>query len=448
MRDLIFAVVLCSFIATSAGAAEEMVYKPTWKSINSRSCPKWFGDAKFGIFIHWGVYSVPAWGPKGRYSEWYWHDMQNKKGQTWKFHADTYGEDFKYQDFAPLFKAEMFHPKEWADLFRRSGARYVVLTSKHHDGFCLWPSAESWNWNSVCVGPHRDLAGELIEAVREAGLKMGFYYSLYEWYHPFYRKDVKRYVAEHMLPQMKDLVSRYKPDIVWGDGEWEQPSEIWRSAEFLAWLFNESPAPKDVVVNDRWGKESRARDGGFYTTEYGLVHGESVGKYVKEWEECRGMGHSFGYNRNEDISDYRKAGELIHMLIEIVSKGGNLLLDIGPTADGRIPVIMQERLLQIGDWLKVNGEAIYGTRPWRKTSEGKMVRYTSKGDTIYAICLRWPGRELILAEPKPTAVTMLGLDKPLKWRRVDGKLRIEVPSLSIDELPCDHAYVFKLSGVD
>jgi len=451
MKSMILLTAFGFFILTSVRSAQEVVYSPTWESINSRPSPKWFADAKFGIFIHWGVYSVPAWGPKGRYAEWYWHDMQNKNGQTWKFHVQTYGEDFKYQDFAPMFKAEMFEPKQWAGIFKRSGARYVVLTSKHHEGFCLWPSPQSWNWNSVDIGPHRDLAGDLIEAVHEAGLRMGFYYSLYEWYNPLYRSDVKRYVDEHMLPQLKDLVMRYKPDIVWGDGEWDHPSEVWRSVEFLAWLFNESPAPKDVVINDRWGKEARGKYGSFYTTEYGLVHGEGVAKYAKTWEECRGMGASFGYNRNEDISDYKKASDLIHTLIEIVSKGGNLLLDIGPTGDGRIPVIMQQRLVEIGEWLKVNGEAIYGTRPWRQVSDGELVRYTSRGDAVYAICFRWPGRELLLDAPKPrgnTSVTMLGLDKPLQWRRVDGKLCIEVPLLSIGEMRCEHAYVFKLTGVE
>lgn len=426
------------------------IYKPTWESLDSRPCPLWFTDAKFGIFIHWGLYSVPAWAPKGKYAEWYWYAL-NTDPQTRNFHNQTYGRKFKYQDFAGMFKTEMFEPDKWANLFTQSGAKYVVLTSKHHDGFCLWPSSESWNWNSVDIGPHRDLVGELTKAVRKKGLKMGLYYSLYEWFNPLYLTDVNRYVNEHMLPQLKDLVIKYQPSVIFADGEWEHPSEVWKSEEFLAWLYNESPNSEEVVVNDRWGKETRTTHGGYYTSEYGGFLGEGKEISIKDvWEESRGMGASFGYNRNEEISDYKTAKELIHLLIDIVSKGGNLLLDIGPTADGRIPVIMQERLLEIGEWLKINGEAIYGTRPWSKISDGKFVRYTSKYNIVYAICLKWLGKELILSRVKPTnktKVTMLGYNKQLKWKYTNNKLHIEVPVLLIDELPTKYAYIFKLTDV-
>jgi alpha-L-fucosidase len=433
-------------LASSAGAA---TYEPTWESIDSRPNPAWFSDAKFGIFIHWGVYSVPAWGPKGKYSEWYWHDMQKKDGETWQFHEKTYGADTQYQDFAPLFKAEMFDPDHWADIFKRSGAKYVVLTSKHHEGFCLWPSQESWNWNSVDIGPHRDLAGDLTTAVKNAGLKMGFYYSFYEWFNPLYRSDVHRYVDQHMLPQLKDLVLRYEPSLVWPDGEWDHPSEVWRSTEFLAWLFNESPVKDEVAINDRWGKDSRSRHGGFYTTEYGH-YGEVEGTQ-KDWEECRGIGASFGYNRNETIDDYSKPEDLIKLLVETVAHGGNLLLDIGPTADGRIPVIMEQRLLQIGQWLDVNGEAIYGTQAWREHGEGENVRYTAKDGNVYAICLNWPGETLTLAVPKATngvQATLLGVDGPLEIAAEGDGVRVTMPGLRLDQAPCEHAYVIKLTGVE
>jgi len=151
-------------VMTILSSLGQALYEPNWESIDSRPSPQWFEDAKFGIFIHWGVYSVPAWGPKDRYSEWYWHDLQDKNGETWKFHAKTYGEDFQYQDFAPMFKAEMYDPAHWADVFARSGVKYVVLTSKHHEGFSLWPDPTNWNWNAMDIGPHRDLAGDLITA--------------------------------------------------------------------------------------------------------------------------------------------------------------------------------------------------------------------------------------------------------------------------------------------
>jgi alpha-L-fucosidase len=436
--------------ALSGPAAEAAA--PGWDELDKRPVPAWYDEAKFGIFIHWGVYSVPAWGPKGKYAEWYWHDMMDRNGPTWKFHEVTYGAKTRYQDFAPRFKAEMFDPKQWADLFARSGARYVVLTSKHHEGFCLWPSPESWNWNSADVGPHRDLCGELTDAVRARGLKMGFYYSLYEWFHPLYKTDLKRYVDEHMVPQFKDLVTRYKPSIIFADGEWEHPSESWRSRELLDWLYRQSPSKDDVIVNDRWGKEIRGRHGGYYTTEYGNIYDAPADAFARhKWEENRGIGRSFGYNRNEEISDYNSADDLIALLVDTVSKGGNLLLDVGPTADGRIPVIMQERLVEIGGWLKTHGEAIYGTRPWRVSKEGKEVRYTAGKDALYAIGLHRPGRELVLAAPRPgpgAKVSLLGLKGELNWRRDGDTIRIEVPPRPADEVPARHACAFRLSGFE
>lgn len=444
---IFFALVLIGGMVMPA-FGQEAKYEPNWASLDTRSTPQWFTDAKFGIFIHWGVYSVPSWGPKDRYAEWYWHDMNNKDGETWKFHEKTYGAQFKYQDFAPMFKAELFDPDEWADIFKRSGAKYVVLTSKHHEGFCLWPSAESWNWNAADVGPHRDLAGDLIVSVHQAGLRMGFYYSIYEWYNPLYQSDVARYVDTHMLPQLKDLVQRYKPDIVWPDGEWDHPSATWRSEEFLAWLYNESNAPKDVVVNDRWGKDCRNVHGGFATPEYGHI---PEGRLIQEgrWEECQGMGRSFGYNRNENADNYRSATQLLHLLIDCASRGGNLLLDIGPTADGRIPVIMQQRLLDMGQWLEVNGEAIYGTRAWREHKDGDHIRYTANDGAVYAIILNWQSGPIPLNAIKSDSsieVSMLGTNEPVK-RDVDGaSLVVELPLLTPDKLPCQHAWVLKITG--
>jgi alpha-L-fucosidase len=438
-------------LPAAAAAAQADRYTPDWESLDRRPVPGWFQDAKFGIFIHWGLYSVPAWGPKGQYAEWYWSSMQDRNSATWKYHEKTYGAAFRYQDFVPQFKAELFQPEQWADVFARSGAKYVVLTSKHHEGFCLWPSAESWNWNAVDVGPHRDVLGDLTTAVRARGLKMGYYYSLYEWFNPVYKSDPKRYVAEHMLPQIKDLVQKYRPSLIFADGEWEHPSETWRSPEFLAWLYNESAVKDEVVVNDRWGKETRSKHGGYFTTEYGEVGGGKQLAGQRAWEENRGIGASFGYNRNEDLADYKSARDLVAILVETVAKGGNLLLDVGPTGDGRIPVIMQQRLVEIGDWLKTNGEAIYGSRPWRAPGEGKRIWYTSQGGSVYALCLDWPGESLTLAAPKlrkGATIRLLGYAEPLKARTVDGKLRIDVPAAALPSLSSHAAYVFKFEGVE
>jgi len=294
-------------------------------SVDTRPIPAWFSDAKFGIFIHWGTYSVPSYAPvipgKLAYAEWYWNAMTNGKSNpnadelqkgTWAFHQKVYGGDFPYENFASQFRAELFDPDHWAEVFANSGAKYVVLTSKHHEGFALWPSKEAsatWGrpWNAVEIGPKRDLLGDLSEAVRRNGLRMGYYYSLYEWYNPLWLYDKPRYVREHMFPQFKDLVTHYKPSIIFSDGEWELPSADWHSAELLAWLYNQSPVKDEVVVDDRWGSDTHHKHGGYWTTEYtagmsGVEH---------PWEESRGMGVSYGYNRAEDLKIYHTGRELV-----------------------------------------------------------------------------------------------------------------------------------------
>jgi alpha-L-fucosidase len=455
LNVILLAAALPITVAMAAGGQVD----PTWASIDARPTPAWFEDAKFGIFIHWGVYSVPAFAPTkdpdiyARYAEWYWKRSTSPEmgghAAFKTFHDRVYGEETRYQDFAPRFRAEMYDPTFWAKIFKRAGAKYVVLTAKHHDGFCLWPSRESPNWNAVDLGPRRDLAGDLAAAVRAEGLKMGFYYSLYEWMHPLYLSDVDRYVETHMLPQMKDLVTRYEPDLLWTDGEWDHPAGTWRATEFLAWLFSESSVAETIAVNDRWGKETRGRHGGYYTTEYGFVHAEEAKEIIPHlWEGCRGIGHSFGYNRAETLADYATREELIELLVDTVARGGNLLLDVGPTADGRIPVIMEERLLQVGDWLEINGEAIYGSRRWREHSEGENVRYTARGETVFATVLGWPGRTVTLKRPRSsrtTAVELLGTEEEVLFERLESGLRITMPDLAPGAA---HAYTFKLTGVE
>lgn len=434
-------------------------YEANWESLDKRQTPAWFEDAKFGIFIHWGVYSVPAWATNSNadgfgsgYAEWYWQRLFTPKLKIHKefleFHQKNFGNK-TYQEFAKDFKAELFQPEDWAKIFENAGAKYVVLTSKHHEGFTLWPSKESWNWNAVDIGPKRDLVGDLGKAVKEKNLKMGYYYSLYEWYNPTYKTDLKRYVDEHMLPQMKDLVSNYQPDILWTDGEWEHKAKDWKSEEFLAWLYNESPVKNNIVVNDRWGNDTKAKHGSFLTSEYG--HGgddnsEKLNGFARPWEECRGMGDSFGYNRNENLEKYQTGEQLVHQLVDIVSKGGNLLLNIGPAADGTIPVIMQERLNEIGTWLKVNGEAIYGTRKWKKSSDGNKNYYTKKGEDLYVIVTDWQEEIRIKDTSQPVDIEMIGLEAKINWKFKNGELVIKSPNVNPKTIPCDYAWVFKIKG--
>lgn len=476
---------LLAVLSLAAVCFGQQKYEAKWESVDSRPTPAWFEDARFGIFIHWGVYSVPAYAPVGKYAEWYWNALsagptdKGKPNSTYQFHSRVYGEKFPYHEFAPMFRAELYDPAHWAELFQKSGAKYVVLTSKHHDGYTLWPSQQAsatWKrpWNAAEIGPKRDILGDLTEAVRKRGLKMGFYYSLYEWYNPLWTTDRKRYVDEHMTPQFKDLIMRYKPSIIFSDGEWDMPGEDWKAPALLAWLFNESPVREDVVINDRWGKGARHKHGGYWTTEYTA----GLEGSAKPWEESRGMGFSYGYNRAERITDYRSDREMILMLVDLVSRGGNLLLDIGPTGDGRIPVIMQERLMQIGRWLGTNGEAIYGTRPWKRTrqwSEGTqakletgeyMTRYevtdyieqkkpgqavietffTSKGNDVFAIVPRWPGPQLRLKNvnaPASLRASLLGSSGDLQWAANGSDLVITMPPAPAAQ----HAYVLRLSGL-
>lgn len=441
-------------------ASAQKKYTANWVSIDSRPVPTWYTNAKFGIFIHWGVYSVPAYAPVGKefgvyakYAEWYWNrlekDTSNVGSAFRRFHEKTYGKDFRYQDFAPMFKAELFNPDQWADLFVASGAKYVVLTSKHHEGFTLWPSAQSAGWNSLDVGPHRDLAGDLTHAVKAKGLKMGFYYSLYEWNNPQYHSNVDHYVGEHMLPQLKELVTRYQPDIIWPDGEWEHPSSTWRSTEFLAWLYNDSAVKDDVVTNDRWGSDTRGKHGGYYTTEYDLVGDDNARnkKMTHPWEECRAIGGSFGYNRNESLADYNTPEDLIYVLIEKVAKGGNLLLDIGPAADGTIPVIMQQRLTEIGQWLKINGDAIYNTSVWAGAYAAKHsgVYYTRNGKDLYVLCEQYPTAPLMIdGVKKPVSTMLLSTHGAVSTTYSDKTLTIVPPVFT--STSGKYAWVFKLAG--
>lgn len=498
--SVFFAFALSAFLAPAplhAQQTESVATKGTgsatseeaaWEAIDARPTPQWWRDAKFGIFIHWGPYSVPAFSTHGKYSEWYWKDLAdpNRKQthtQVKEFHQRVYGKTFAYPDFVPEFTCELFDPDQWAKTLEGSGARYVVLTSKHHDGYCLWPSEEadrSWGrpWCSTNSGPGRDLLGELTESVRKTDVKMGIYYSLYEWFNPLYHADLEAFVDQHLVPQFKDVVNRYQPAIVFSDGEWDHPASSWKSAEMLTWLFNESPCSDDVVINDRWGKGDRHKHGGYYTTEYGagLPGGENA------WEENRGMAHSFGYSRTERFEDYNSSETLVLMLIDIVSRGGNFLLDIGPTADGRIPPLMEERLADIGDWLEVNGEAIFGTTTHHKTcqwSDGlepefkegtysvqydvdkllqhpdegiarKEALFTRQGAALYAICPVFPDSRLTLkgiaAEPSAT-VTMLGHGVPLKWQQVGKNLVIDVPSFTPSNAPCNYAWTIKVSRI-
>jgi alpha-L-fucosidase len=475
MKKILFISIL--FISIYSFA---QTYQPTWESLDSRPVPQWFKDAKFGIFIHWGVYSVPAYCTVGNYAEWYQNGLENGDSARIKFHKEKFG-NRTYYDLANDFKAELFNPDEWAKLFEASGAKYIVLTSKHHDGFCLWPSKEAnrdWGfpWNAKDVGPKRDLLGDLFKAVRKTSVHAGMYYSLYEWYNPIWKADKSKYAIEHAWPQMKDLINTYKPDVFWTDGDWDASDSVWKSKEFLAWMYNESPVKDKVVTYDRWGGDVRFHHGAVFTPEYQ----PNVDFEDHYWEESRGMGYSYGYNRAEDAWDYNSAQSLVLHLIDKVSRGGNFLLDIGPDSHGKIPPIMEERLLQIGEWLKINGEAIYNTVRWKvpaQWSEGRRDYHAKGGDvmlkltvdpdpgyavkeifytynantnSLYAIFPKYPsGGKLVIKDmtlPANTTISFLSTKENVLWKQEGANVVVELPQYDPNKIKTPYAYVLKISN--
>ncbi|MFD1614121.1 alpha-L-fucosidase [Gelatiniphilus marinus] len=374
-----FLLICACFLLIASTFAQQKTEAEYIKNITERPYPQWFKDAKLGIFIHWGLYSVPAYGSKESYAEWFLRGMQTESPERMEFVKNTYGEHFTYKDFAPLFKAELFNPDEWASLFKRAGAKYVMFVSKHHDGYALWPSKYNRNWNSVDVGPKRDLVGDLTKSVREAGLKMGLYYSLAEWNHPLHRwytdphDSIGKYVEEYMIPQFKELVSTYKPSILFADGEWYNTAKQWHSAELIDWYYN--LVGDEAIVNNRWG---HGLDVGYLTPEYS----SGIKVTNRPWAEVRGLGRSFGLNRNEKLEAYGTSQDLIHRFVQTVANGGGMILNVGPKADGQIPLIQQERLIQLGNWLKINGDAIYGAEPFSIKEEEKEITIKRIDDEI------------------------------------------------------------------
>ena len=476
MRKLSFVwLLLITALFTNAQA-----YLPTWESLDKRPVPQWFNDGKFGIFIHWGVYSVPGWTTKGNYAEWYQNGLMNGDTARIAFHKKKFG-DLTYYQLADQFKAELFNPDDWAKLFEQSGAKYIVLTSKHHDGFTLWPNKDAnrtWGfpWNAMDIGPHRDLLGDLFKAVRKTSVHAGMYYSLYEWFNPLWKSDKTKYATEHVWPQMKELINTYQPDVFWTDGDWDASEDVWKSKEFLAWMYNESPVKNKIVTYDRWGSGVRFKHGSVYTPEYQ----PDLDFENHAWEESRGMGYSYGYNREEDAWDYNSAQSLIYHLLDKVSRGGNFLLDIGPDEHGKIPPIMQERLLQIGQWLKINGEAIYGTTRWKQTnqwSDGKrdykaktgedimmkltvdpepgyatkevFYTYNANTNSLYAIFPKYPsGRKLVLKNSNAISsdIVFLSTNEKLTGRKEGDNIVISLPEYDPNKIKSPYAYVVRIKN--
>lgn len=445
-------------------------YLPTEASLATHPLPKWYDDAKLGIFVHWGLYSVPGyatldtvgfdkaqadknkyqWYKNNAYAEWYYNTLLIDGSPTQAYHAKKYGKDFNYYSFAKTFNEQTrkWNPDSWAKLFKETGAGYVVLTSKHHDGFTLWPSK--------LVNPHlapdqrhseRDLAGDLSKAVKGAGMRMGFYYSsVFDWSFlpgPIRVSEDEARLRNGQSPeyvkyadaQFRELLEHYNPDIAWSDIGYPPGGH---PLELIADFYNRNP---DGVANNRWGP---FKFGDFTTPEYKVADAIQA----KKWEECRGIGRSFGLNRLEGEKETIPADELVRNFVDVVSKNGNLLLDVGPEPDGTIPAIQVDRLHKLGAWLKQNGDAIFATRPWNraegKTADGIDVRFTRKGDVLYAVLLAKPtGASVTLKDvpaPEHGRATLLGAPGALSATAVGADLKVSLPA----SLPGNYAWAIKL----
>jgi alpha-L-fucosidase len=421
-----------------------------------RPLPDWFDDAKLGIFVHWTAASVPAFAPvtdspfdlagaggweeamrSSPYVEWYQNSVAIEGSPAAVHHADVHG-GRPYDDFVAQFLAGLsgWQPEPWADLFAQAGARYVVLVTKHHDGVLLWPSATA-NPHKEAWASERDVVGDLAAAVRARSMRFGTYYSGgLDWTFgglpitdlaAMFRAipQTPEYLA-YVDAHWHELIARYRPDVLWNDIGYPA------AADLPALFADYFAAVPDGVVNNRFdwmAQTSGAVHCDFVTPEY-----STAGDPGRKWESTRGIGTSFGYNRFEPDDSYLDPDELVRMFVDVVAHGGNLLLNVGPTADGVIPWVQAQRLLALGWWLRTNGEAIYGTRPWRRTDgttgEDHPVRYTTRNGALYAIVLGTPGGVEVALDVTPARgadVRLLGYDHPLGWIATDDGCVITLP---------------------
>ncbi len=462
---------------------KDVLFKPNWDSLQRYTAPQWYQDGKFGIFIHWGLYAVPAFG-----NEWYARNMYQQGSREFAHHVATWGlqEQFGYKDFIPLLTAEQFDADQWAGLFRRAGAKFVVPVAEHHDGFAMYDTALS-EWNAARMGPRRDIIGELADAVRKQWLVFGVssHRAEHWWFYDGgmqFPSDVQdpRYAGlygpaqprttmpdeaflEDWFARTCELVTKYRPQLVWFDWWIETPVfEPWLR-RFAAWYYN---------LGAKWGRgvainyKNRAFPDG--AAVYDVERGQLTDTRLLFWQTDTSVStNSWGYVQEQR---YKSATSIIGDLVDIVSKNGALLLNVGPQPDGTIPEPEQALLLDIGHWLALNGEAIYATRPWKVFGEGPTqvvagsfndtkrepftaadVRYTTRGTTLYAILLGWPergevtlkslGTNLRLYASEVAKVEMLGTREALHFAVRGSGLRVRLP----EERPCEHAWVLRIS---
>jgi alpha-L-fucosidase len=458
------------------------VYSEDWESLSKHPVPEWFADAKFGIYAHWGVYSVPAFE-----NEWYPRNMYIKDSSVNKHHVATYGplSEFGYKDFIEDFKAEKFDAQAWAEIYERAGAKFAGPVAEHHDGFSMWASKVN-RWNCKDMGPKRDVTGELVKALRKRGIKVvtSFHhaYNLQGYYTPVEGADTadaeykdlygqfkdEKLAYDRWLKKIQEVIDAYQPDQIWYDfGLAKVPDEYKR--RMAAYYYNkEAQWDKEVIITR---KGDHLPEGvGVLDIERGKM--EKPAPFLWQTDDSDAI-NSWCWVQNLRLKD---AEELIHELIDIVSKNGVLLLNICPRADGTIPENQEKLMYAMGDWLKVNGEAIYATRPWRIHGEGpnlydpgrgferdqirftgEDIRYTRSkdGKNLYAIVLGRPETKVTLRsvqidnESSNAKISMLGYDGEVDYKLNSQKQPvIRIPKLSAGRLPCEYAWTFKLTGMD
>ncbi len=456
-------------------------YKADWESLKKHDAnPEWFRDAKFGIYFHWGVYSVPAY-----YNEWYARAMHRKTRRVcYPHHVKTYGEPdkFGYHDFIPMFKAEHFDAENWAELFLKAGAKYAGPVCEHHDGYSMWDSNIT-PWNAADTGPKRDITGELEKAIRKRGMKFittfhhertrNWYPRVKGW--PTTTDDPKLQLLYMNIPEqlfnnifqtkLAEVIDKYHPDLIWFDCAMQQILEP-THLRFLAYYLNAAKAEnRKVVITTK----KRQYPEEISVMDYEKGRAQSLTKFCWLTDDTISMG-SWCYTRGLKI---KPTSRVLHDLIDTVSKNGCMLLNISPKSDGTIPEVQRKVLLGIGAWLKVAGEAIYDTRPWLIHGEGpikitqggsfsghqiynaKDIRYTRSKDssTVYVIPLGWPEANTLTPESirvddaSGGKIELLGCDKPVKFSVGDGKrLTINLPDIPAGKRPCEHAFALKLTG--
>jgi alpha-L-fucosidase len=399
----------------------------------------WWRDAKFGMFIHWGAYAVPAGRYRGKtvegVGEWIMNTAQIPIPEY-----ETYVEQFDPVDF---------DAQSWARLAKEAGMEYMVITSKHHDGFCLWDS-EVTDYDIMDAAPYqKDILRDLKEACDAEGIRLGFYHSIMDWHHPDASgESFPSYRDEYLIPQVRELVTEYDPAILWFDGEWIGEWSEPQGKDLYQAVRSMKP---DILVNNRVGKGRQGMQGmnrdREYVGDFGTPEQEILdyGSAELDWESCMTMNDSWGFKADDD--NWKSPQTLVHNLIDVTAKGGNYLLNVGPDARGLIPAPSVERLQAVGRWLDTNAEAIKNTTMWTTWEEGETIRYTQGVDgQVYAIALEWPGEALVLKNIRPaqgTSIELLGYADPIQWDYEENTgLTVQLPPR--EEVTVKYAWVFRI----